>query len=121
MAKLVAKKKMGRPKITVDWEKFEFACSLLATKAEICGLLKINETTLQRRIKEKYNDTFEGVLKKIGGDAKVSLRRNQFNLSKTNAGMAIFLGKNYLNQRDRFDNEEDTTPETVDFEYEEIE
>jgi len=121
MAKLIAKKKMGRPKITVDWEKFEFACSLLATKLEICSLLKINETTLSRRIREKYSDTFEGVLKRLGGDAKVSLRRNQFNLSKTNAGMAIFLGKNYLNQRDRFDNEEDTTPETVDFEYEEIE
>lgn len=32
-----------------------------------------------------------------------SLRRTQFQLAQTNAGMAIFLGKNYLDQTDRQD------------------
>lgn len=31
---------------------------------------------------------------------RMSLRRKQFALADTNAGMAIFLGKNYLGQRD---------------------
>ena len=31
----------------------------------------------------------------------MSLRRNQFELSKVNATMAIFLGKQYLGQSDR--------------------
>src|SRR5665213_396119 len=31
---------------------------------------------------------------------KASLRRNQFKLSETNAAMCIWLGKQYLNQRD---------------------
>jgi len=31
------------------------------------------------------------------------LRRTQFKLADTHAGMAIFLGKNYLGQRDLFD------------------
>lgn len=32
-----------------------------------------------------------------------SLRRTQFHLAQSNAGMAIFLGKNYLDQTDRQD------------------
>jgi len=31
---------------------------------------------------------------------KIQLRRNQFELSKKSAAMAIFLGKNYLGQKD---------------------
>jgi len=31
------------------------------------------------------------------------LRRTQFKLADTHPGMAIFLGKNYLGQRDLFD------------------
>ena len=94
-------KTMGRPKIKVNWDKFETACNLFATKQEICDLLNVKDQTLQRRIKEKYNTTFEGVLKRLNGNAKLSLRRNQLKLSETNAGMAIFLGKNYLDQSDK--------------------
>ena len=84
----------------MEWDKFEMACQLLATKDEICGLLNVSDATLQRRIKEKYNDTFEGVLKRFGSTAKVSLRRYQFNLAKTNTAMCIWLGKQYLNQKE---------------------
>lgn len=45
---------------------------------------------------------------------KISLRRNQMNLSKKSAAMAIWLGKNYLNQTDNYMNTtngiEDLTP-----------
>lgn len=45
---------------------------------------------------------------------KISLRRNQMNLSKKSAAMAIWLGKNYLNQTDNYANTtsgiEDLTP-----------
>ena len=91
---------MGRPKIDVDWNKFETACKLMATKEEICGILDVKDQTLQRRIKEKYDDTFEGVLKKLGSYSKISLRRNQFKMAEKNVAMAIWLGKQYLGQRD---------------------
>jgi len=110
-------KKMGRPRIEVNWEIFETACKLLATKEEICGLLGVKEATLQRRIKEKYKTTFEGVLKKLGSNAKVSLRRYQFKLAEKNATMAIWLGKQYLGQRDDR-NDDFREHETVDFEFE---
>lgn len=93
--------RMGRPPIRVDWEKFEFACRLLATMAEICGLLKISEAALQRKIKEKYGDTFEGTLKRLSGEAKVSLRRKQMQVAmEGNVSMLIWLGKNILDQKD---------------------
>jgi hypothetical protein len=91
---------MGRPKLEINWTQFETACSLMATKEEICALFGISLTTLERRVKEKYDDTFEGVLEKSGATAKISLRRSQFNLAKTNAAVCIFLGKQYLGQKD---------------------
>ena len=36
---------------------------------------------------------------------KIKLRRNQFKLSEKNAAMAIFLGKNYLGQKDYFESD----------------
>ena len=45
------------------------------------------------------------------GRGRVSLRRIQYQLAeKGNAPMAIFLGKNLLGQRDRFDTEEEGDP-----------
>lgn len=34
---------------------------------------------------------------------KIKLRQNQLKLSEKNAAMAIFLGKNWLGQRDSFE------------------
>lgn len=93
---------MGRPRIEIDWAHFEIACKLMATKEEICGLLNVSDATLQRRIKEQYDDTFEGVLKRLSGEAKVSLRRCQFrNALDGNTTMQIWLGKQYLGQADK--------------------
>lgn len=99
----------------MEWDKFEMACQLLATKDEICGLLNVSDATLQRRIKEKYNDTFEGVLKRFGATAKVSLRRYQFALAKTNTAMCIWLGKQYLNQKEPDQFKQDEQPEAPEF------
>ena len=47
---------------------------------------------------------FKEYYKKYGGTAmKISLRKNQLKLSEKSAAMAIFLGKQYLGQRDNFD------------------
>lgn len=44
----------------------------------------------------KFSDVFN--LKRSAG--KVSLRRSQFKMAETNPTMAIWLGKQYLGQRD---------------------
>lgn len=99
-------KKMGRPKKQIDRQQFESLCAMLCTKEEICGFLKVSDSTLSRWVAETYpkngrkNATFEDVYKKYSANGKISLRRQQFKLAEKSAAMAIFLGKNYLGQTD---------------------
>lgn len=48
---------------------------------------------------------FAEVYKKYSANGKISLRRYQFNLAKTNASMAIWLGKQMLGQKEPKENE----------------
>ena len=111
----MVKTKTGRPKLVVDWKKFETACSLLATQEEMCGLLNISPDTLSRRVKEKYKVTFAEYIKKSGSLAKVSLRRTQFAMAKNSVAMAIWLGKQYLGQREPEKTTETILPFNPDF------
>lgn len=97
----------GRPKTQIDQRQFEVACGFQCTEEEICDLFGCCEDTLNSWCKETYKDengkpmTFSEVFKQKRNRGKASLRRSQFQLSKKNATMAIFLGKQYLNQRDQ--------------------
>lgn len=46
---------------------------------------------------------------------KIRLRQSQIKLAEKNAAMAIFLGKNYLNQKDVQDSISSTEPVKVVF------
>lgn len=72
--------------------------AIMATWKECAAVLGITEQTLNMMFRRwpDVKDAFESG--KSGG--KVSLRRNQFDLAKKNATMAIFLGLNYLDQQD---------------------
>lgn len=89
-----------KPKV-IDWDKFEFACRLIATLEEISGLLRVSEDTLEKRVKEKYGKGFAEVLSELSGDAKISLRRIQFKMAQTNPALAIWLGKQHLGQSEK--------------------
>lgn len=90
----------GRPPIQIDPLQFEKLCGIQCTEEEIAGWFKCSIDTIERWCKREYGDNFAEVYKKYSVDGKISLRRNQFNLAKTSAAMAIWLGKQYLNQRD---------------------
>lgn len=91
---------MARPKKEIDSRQFENLCSLQCTQEEICNFFDITDKTLTRWCKETYGKSFSEVFKEKRELGKVSLRRNQWKLAEKNAAMAIFLGKNYLGQRD---------------------
>jgi hypothetical protein len=55
-------------------------------------------------ISEEYNDTFSNIYKKYSDGGKMSLRRTQFKLAEKNATLSIWLGKQYLGQRDIIEN-----------------
>ncbi len=94
------KNKGGRPKKEIDQKQFENLCGLQCTKEEICGFFNIADKTLDRWCSDTYKSSFYEVFKQKRSLGHISLRRHQMKLAEKNANMAIFLGKNYLGQRD---------------------
>lgn len=101
----------GRPKIKAGWDKIQkeinlnqviYWIGLQATAEEIAGAFRVDFDTLNARIKEEFGCGFSELKKLLGNgaDAKIALRRNQFKLSESNASMAIWLGKQWLEQKD---------------------
>lgn len=94
------KNKGGRPKKEIDKRMFENMCAIQCTKDEMCAILDIDEKTLTRWCKDTYNEGFSDIYKKKSKVGLMSLRRTQFKIAEKNASMAIFLGKQYLGQKD---------------------
>jgi len=95
------KNKGGGQRKEIDYETFEKLCSIQCTEEEICEYLGVTVKTLNLRLKEQYGEGFSKVFKAKRKLGIASLRRTQFKLAEKNAAMAIFLGKNLLNQTDR--------------------
>jgi len=91
----------GRPKKNIDQNQFESLCGLQCTLEEICGWFGITDKTLNSWCKKTYNKTFSEVFKEKRSAGKISLRRRQWRLAEKNANMAIWLGKQYLGQKDQ--------------------
>ena len=92
---------MGRPRKEINIKEFEKLCGLLCTEEEIAAFFNMSVDTLATRVEEHYGCTFSEVFAEKRQFGKMSLRRKQHRLAEKNAAMAIFLGKNYLNQSDK--------------------
>lgn len=102
--------KMGRPRKEYDKRTFEDLAGLGCTQEEIAWFFRdetgkpANIDTLSRWCKRTYGLTFQEYIKSVGCMAmKIRIRRNQLKLSEKSAAMAIFLGKNYLGQTDKYE------------------
>lgn len=91
---------MPRPLKEIDKKQFENLCGLQCTKEEICSFFETSDKTLENWCKRTYKAGFSEVFREKRGKGKISLRRAQFRLAEKNASMAIWLGKQYLEQRD---------------------
>ena len=85
---------MARPKKEIDYIAVEKLASIQCTQEEIANFLNLSVRTLQR------DEEFCRLYKKGQDNGKMSLRRYQFKLAEKNTSMAIFLGKQYLGQKD---------------------
>ena len=97
----------GRPKTEFNKKAFVDLVALGCSQQEICWFFRdetgkaANIDTLSRWCKREFGQNFQEYSKENSGMAmKIQLRRNQLELSKKSAAMAIFLGKNYLGQSD---------------------
>ena len=97
-------KKVGRPKTEIDKATFEKLCSIQCTLEEIAGFFDCCDDTINNWCKETYNDNFSGVYKTKSAKGRISLRRSQFALAEKNPSLSIWLGKQYLGQREIIEN-----------------
>ena len=88
---------VGRPKIQIDYNTVEKLANIQCTQEEIASFLGISVRTLQR------DEEFCRIYKKGQENGKMSLRRMQYKLAEKNTAMAIFLGKQYLGQKDNIE------------------
>lgn len=91
---------MARPCKEIDQETFEKLCGLQCTRDEICGWFDVTPKTLYAWVKRTYHEDFSTLYNKKSCRGKTSLRRAQFRLAEKNASMAIWLGKQYLGQKE---------------------
>lgn len=94
------------PKPKVDKVAFEKLCALQCTLTEFCCYFDCDEKTVERFCEAEYGMKFVEVFRIKRGAGQISLRRSQWQLAEKNAAMAIFLGKQFLGQRDSFPEEQ---------------
>lgn len=107
---------MARPRIEIDAEQFKKLCSIQCTLGEIASWFRCSEDTVERWCKRELHMSFAEAFKTWSADGKISLRRTQFRMAETNVSMAIWLGKQYLGQKESTDvsvsmNDDDTIKE----------
>lgn len=99
---------MARPRIGIDTEQFKKLCAIQCTEEEIASWFKCSVDTIERWCKRELKMSFAEAFKTWSADGKISLRRTQFKMAEKNCAMAIWLGKQYLGQRDVVDLEAGT-------------
>ena len=105
---------MARPRKEIDATDFEKLCGLQCTQEEICGWFGVTDKTLESWVKREYGRSYSEVYAEKRGLGKISLRRYQFRLAEKSAAMAIFLGKNYLGQKDSVEFEDKESIQRLD-------
>jgi len=94
-----------KPMTEKELEQLINMIRIQCTRDEICDILNMSDTTLNRRIKEQGIegvDNFEALYKKHQGEGKASLRRAQWKAAQDgNPTMLVWLGKQMLGQKDK--------------------
>ena len=111
---------MGRPKENLtpkEWDSVKYMAMIHCTGEEIAGVMQMDYDTLNRNCKDKYGYPISEYIKKNQSNGKMSLRRMQWKSAENgNVTMQIFLGKQWLGQKENTDvsvsvNEDDTIRE----------
>lgn len=103
MAKKPTGRPNGRPRIEIDENQFNKLCELQCTEEEIAGFFECSVETLNNWCKRTFGCTFFEKYRQKATRGKIALRRIQLQHAQKSPSMAIFLGKQWLGQRDRIE------------------
>jgi len=106
----------GRPRLDLDLVELEKLCALQCTRPEIAAWFVCSLETIDKRIKDttrlyevddsespgqKINLNFHEIMQRGYARGKISMRRQQIKmLNEGNGTMGVWLGKQYLGQKD---------------------
>jgi len=98
------------------WRQIEELCLIQATGEEIARVIGVDYDTLARRIKEEYEVSASEYIKALAAPGLASLRRAQWKnaIENENTTMQIWLGKQYLNQKEKEEIDQNTTVRVID-------
>lgn len=82
----------GRPKKDIDQKQLFELAKMQCTQNEMAAVLNCHPDTLR--------DNYSSIMEKGAETGKMSLRRKQYKLADKSAAMGIWLGKQYLGQKD---------------------
>jgi len=92
----------GRPKIQIDFNHLKRLCQRPMTCEDISALMGVSNDTLERAIKREYGVTFAVYKEQNLAGFRLTIIEQQVKImNKGNASMAIWLGKQYCNQKDK--------------------
>ncbi|MEI6439053.1 MAG: hypothetical protein WCO83_02500 [Alphaproteobacteria bacterium] len=103
---MAGKKPGPRPKLTADDRTLGVlrgAGQIMATTKDCAALLSVSEPTFFKFLAD--NPEAREAFEQGKGHGRIGLRRTQFRLAEKSAAMAQWLGKQYLDQRDKLDHE----------------
>ncbi len=100
MVKTVAKNKIILE--SEDWDRINSMCAIQCTGEEIAQVMGFSYDTLERRIKEVHDVSGAEYIKAHSQGGKATLRRAQWKAAMGGSNsMLIWLGKQYLGQKDQ--------------------
>lgn len=105
---------MGRPKVDIDWRKVDRYLQAQCDGAGIAGLLGIHPDTLYKACERDNKVGFTAYSAQKRSEGKELLKAKQFETAMSgNVSMQIWLGKQYLGQRDKSETDHNITDNSV--------
>jgi len=102
--------KRGPKPVKIDWEQFDKLCYIQCTVREIAAWFDCSVDTIENRCWAEQGMKFSDYYAEKKEKGLISLRRLQYQAAeKANVVMLIWLGKQYLGQKDRQETEHTTS------------
>jgi hypothetical protein len=110
----------GRKRAEINWDVVEKLCHIHCTEKEIAHIVDVHPDTLHAACQRDNFLSFSEFYAKYCAHGKRSLRRAQFHKALSgSATMQIWLGKQWLNQQDKFNPDDDENASTFTLNYKE--
>lgn len=106
--------KTGRPEIDFDWLRLNKLCQYPLSQDDIAECMGMSKDTIARRILEMFDMSFAAYHNKKKARMRKTLMAWQFKAARTgNITMLIWLGKQYLEQKDQVESKSTTEQKII--------